>query len=336
MPMDRFARYGFHWLERAWIPKEQKFGLLVIGETGAGKSTLINNLLGENVAKVGKTTHAETSDITKHDGNVRGIDVRIYDTPGLFDCESDPKTEEAHLKKMGDLMKSGDIAGVIFCFNMTTTRIRQNHIHTFKTYQERLPLKWNKVIIALTFADKVVDSDEERLPAVVFNEKFKELKDRLVNLLRKDVGVAVSKEEFRIHPVTKKYTTKLPDGEDWFKPLWFSMLEILDSEHMFYYLRMHFQNVQRSEVPPTPEEVRDVNKQISASDHNMPDQLPSSHPQPSHPQPRIIVDNPEDDERLSEILQRGFIETLKLPYYAAKGIVKCVKWGWNIITGWLS
>ena len=43
---------------------KSSLSILIIGETGSGKSTLVNNLVGEDVAKVGGTTESQTSDIT--------------------------------------------------------------------------------------------------------------------------------------------------------------------------------------------------------------------------------------------------------------------------------
>ena len=61
------------------------FGVLVIGETGTGKSTLINNLLGKEVAPVGHSMKSETLEVTPHEVAVEGVPVVVYDTPGLDD-----------------------------------------------------------------------------------------------------------------------------------------------------------------------------------------------------------------------------------------------------------
>ena len=69
------------------------FGVLLIGETGSGKSALINNLLGKEVAPEGHTCRSETDTITQYRGTVAGVPVALYDTPGTDDRKSASDTD---------------------------------------------------------------------------------------------------------------------------------------------------------------------------------------------------------------------------------------------------
>ena len=69
---------------------------LVIGETGVGKSTHVNNILGKEVAPVGNSTESMTPTAGKYRDEVNGMPVVLYDTPGLGDSQcgaSDPEED---------------------------------------------------------------------------------------------------------------------------------------------------------------------------------------------------------------------------------------------------
>lgn len=59
--------------------KDQKINLMVTGATGVGKSSTINSLFGEEVAKVGTSVNPETMGIDKY----KLDNLVIWDTPGL-------------------------------------------------------------------------------------------------------------------------------------------------------------------------------------------------------------------------------------------------------------
>jgi len=59
--------------------------IIIWGETGEGKSTLINLLCGSQVAEAGRNPAGVTKDIKSYDCVVNGCKVRLWDLPGAGD-----------------------------------------------------------------------------------------------------------------------------------------------------------------------------------------------------------------------------------------------------------
>ena len=218
--------------------------ILIIGETGSGKSTLVNNLLGEDVAKVGKTTESETSDITLHKGRVRGVDVRIFDTPGLRDSRNE-KQDSRTLEKLKSHFKSGQFSLVIFCFPLNAVRMSQDKIDILKDYH-KIGIPWHRTFIALTLADTAHLTLPENDPADAYEIKLVDWWERITTTLTALDGISeevAEKLKERVFPTTYKQSTKLPNGQEWYTPMWISILEHMDPEATALFLKLHRGNI---------------------------------------------------------------------------------------------
>ena len=198
----------------------QSLSILVIGESGSGKTSLVNNLLGEEIAK---EEEASTSPMTTFRGAVQGVSVTVYEVSGLS------VENEQHQKEMQALILSAPLSFILYCFNMSETRMRQSLINTFKVFHNA-GVNWNKTVIALTFADNLpVPKAQQRNPN--FNKKdhfttrLKEWKSEVYRVLTSEVGVpAETAKLIDMLSTTGDPDETLPTGKEWFSPLWSAVL----------------------------------------------------------------------------------------------------------------
>ena len=86
--------------------KNQKINLMVTGATGVGKSSTINALFGDEVAKVGTSVDPETMEIDKYELD----NLIIWDTPGLGDGkEADNRHSKRIIDKLYEKDENGDL-----------------------------------------------------------------------------------------------------------------------------------------------------------------------------------------------------------------------------------
>ncbi|KAM9335546.1 GTPase IMAP family member 8-like [Symphorus nematophorus] len=62
--------------------------VVIVGKTGAGKSSLANTIFGDERFKVGHTLKSETSECKAETRSVSGRSITLIDTPGFFDTNT--------------------------------------------------------------------------------------------------------------------------------------------------------------------------------------------------------------------------------------------------------
>lgn len=197
----------------------QSLSILVIGEQGSGKTSLVNNLLGEEIAK----EEEDTSAISTFKGTVQGVSVTVYEASCLS------VEDEQHLRQMQELLRSGPITFILYCFKMSETRMRQSLTDAFKMFHSA-GVNWNKTVIALTFADSLpVPKPMRRDPNFDVKQHFllriKEWKDQVHRVLTSEVGVPMQTAGLiAMLPTTGDPDELLPTGAEWCSTLWSALL----------------------------------------------------------------------------------------------------------------
>ena len=222
------------------------FGIMVVGEAGTGKSCLVNNLLGKELAEEGHGVESKSAGVHRYAATVHNVPVVIYDTPGVSD--SDGGKDADHMKAIETALKSKDIQLIIFCQNMPEYMMRRRLIRTFQRYHA-IGVDWTRTLIALTFADSLpISAAEMRKEGFNegqhFDQKLEEWNKKIRNTLIEHVGLKQDvAESIKIRPTSVCTDDRLPNDEGWYVPLWLDILEILTPWAMVRFFEIQDGNI---------------------------------------------------------------------------------------------
>ena len=193
--------------------------ILVIGPTGSGKSTLINNLLGSAVAPVKEGPRRATDNIHEYTGMYKRVKIRVYDTVGFSDTEGKGDGSIA-----SDIGKASNFDLVLICLRLDS-RADAGVGKMFNVLTTGMTKEmWIRSVVVLTYTnqfltlDTVVDTLMEFKKGLL-EDKIEEwqtfVKDRLSGHVDDKV---LSQIPFCL--AGNKKELKLPTTDDWIRTLW--------------------------------------------------------------------------------------------------------------------
>lgn len=252
------------WRINEWRKQgKQVLKIMVAGKVGAGKSALVNGLIGREVAVEGDSAASVTTTVNQYKKVINGVTVVIFDTPGLFDpragCDRETLQEICQKTK-------GTIDLLLICMKMTE-RLEQSHVLLI----ERLKLVfktdavWKNTLLVLTFANEVrlprkrhqsyeSDDEEPKQQQLIdhFEEKLGEFNMLLPKYLHGHIPAHLLK---KIPVVPAGYDDpNLPGHDDWLSKFWLKVFTRSSESVKIALLRItedrFIENPSREIMPP--------------------------------------------------------------------------------------
>ena len=160
---------------------KRRLVLVTAGKVGAGKSTLINNLLvlkGEKAAEAKLSARSVTKSVDYYEKEIAGITVRIIDTPGFESIDLTNKQEqEALLTKLSEFSDGKLPDLLLYCVSLIGGRFDGRTVEKLnKAFGSAI---WKHTILVLTFGDTVLtnydEEEKEEFAHVDKNQEYRKL-----------------------------------------------------------------------------------------------------------------------------------------------------------------
>ena len=217
------------------LETETVLNLMVLGEPGIGKSTLVNGLIGDKVAEVSATGHLATQGITtkvtEYPYRKNNAYINVWDTPGLLDptCDVDRVMEN-----IIEVIQKIDL--FLFCVRMDQTRyLPDNPVKKIiaRITEEAGKDIWNKTLIVLTRANVVIRTAGFTEPTedAIFTA-FQSLYGGFKNEIIKDLKpYSIADLQFALSGHYSDPKLFQRDDRNWLSAFWEKCFEQIGSTH---------------------------------------------------------------------------------------------------------
>jgi hypothetical protein len=203
-----FAKYLIDWITDS---DNTNINILVIGETGSGKSTLVNSVLGfSKVKERQELQRTKIVELKRWQNTIGSVQVSMWDSPGLGGQpanEKDRKEKDKAIEAIKNNCRDVDLC--LFCCDMSNTRYFPEYCEETKVLCEIFGKDiWKHTIFALTFANKFLlrIEDDFRGNPNGMKQKFV----HQVKLWKQKIHMHLEKQ--KIDPKIVKSTEVVPVG----------------------------------------------------------------------------------------------------------------------------
>ncbi|XP_059211556.1 GTPase IMAP family member 7-like, partial [Centropristis striata] len=180
--------------------------IVILGKTGAGKSSLANTIFGEELFMIGDSANSETNKCQAKTRSVNGRSITLIDTPGLFDTDRPEEELKAEIVRCITECSPGPHAFLIVLKVERYTEQEEAVINKIKEYFSEEVFKYATVLF--THGDQLKGQT-----IIDFVQKNKSLSD----LVEKCGG--------RCHVIDNKYWKN--DQQDEYRSNKFQVEELL-------------------------------------------------------------------------------------------------------------
>lgn len=170
--------------ELAQKAQETRLTFLLVGRTGVGKSSTINNFFKEPIAPIGDFKRG-TIEVMKYDRLINGIPCRIIDTPGLCDVPAEFGMDKEYLEEIKKKISSFHC--MWFVTRLDEHRVSADEQNAIKWITTILgEQSWNYGLIVFTHANNIK-------PAWKFADTKKKRSERIRAEISKYTGWSIAR-----------------------------------------------------------------------------------------------------------------------------------------------
>ncbi|KAF8632330.1 hypothetical protein AX15_001919 [Amanita polypyramis BW_CC] len=134
--------------------------IVIFGETGAGKSSLVNMIAGDNIAETSSRWHGCTFKSTSYSVNINSVPFSLYDTAGLNEGDEGTVAHMDAVVQLYQLLRSLETGISLLIYCLRGSRIKEGTVSNWKLFHDIICQGHVPVLLAITALENESNMDD--------------------------------------------------------------------------------------------------------------------------------------------------------------------------------